>query len=47
MYKRQVEYHRDSEVDIAVDDLILILGKQDVYKRQLTLIIRQSAFCFV
>ena len=23
-----VEYHRDSEVDIAVDDLILILGKQ-------------------
>ena len=25
-----VEYHRDSEVDIAVDDLILILGKQDI-----------------
>ena len=23
-----VEYHRDSEVDIAVDDLILILGKE-------------------
>ena len=23
-----VEYHRDSEVDIAVDDLILVLGKQ-------------------
>ena len=23
-----VEYHRDSEVDIAVDDMILILGKQ-------------------
>ena len=23
-----MEYHRDSEVDIAVDDLILILGKQ-------------------
>ena len=23
-----VDYHRDSEVDIAVDDLILILGKQ-------------------
>ena len=23
-----VEYHRDSDVDIAVDDLILILGKQ-------------------
>ena len=24
-----LEYHRDSEVDIAADDVILLLGKQD------------------